>query len=119
MMTGASTTTCNSEQYLSERMTRFADFLDELAKKDANLADWASWCRTISVPLAIASIRSGALGPDLQRAALCVTPQSRAVHCVKALEARSLLYGFELGNFSQYETERVCRYLELLAHAAS
>ena len=100
-------------------MTRFADFLEELSKKDENLGPWASWCRTISVPLAIASIRSGALGPDLQRAALCVTPQSRAVHCVKALEAKSLQYNFEITNFSQYETERVVRYLELLAHAAA
>ena len=108
-----------SEEWLSERMERFALFLDELSKKDENLSEWASWCRTISVPLAIASIRSGALGPDLQRAALCLTPQSRAVHCVKALEAKSLIYGFELANFSQYEQERVVRYLELLAHAAA
>ena len=116
-MTEATTTTC--ENYLAERMTRFADFLDELAKKDENLADWASWVRTISVPLAIAGILSGALGPDLQRAALCLTSQSRAVWCGKALEAKSLEYGFELSSFSQYERDRVVRYLELLAHAAA
>ena len=79
-----------SEQYLSERMTRFADFLDELSKKDSALSEWADWCRTISVPLAIASIRSGALGPDLKQAAACHTPQSRALWCAKALEAKSL-----------------------------
>ena len=117
MTTGASTTT--SEQWLAERMTRFADFLDELAKKDENLGEWADWIRGCSVTLAIAGIRSGALGPDLQRAALCLTAQSRAVHCVKALEAKSLEYGFELLHFSQPETERVVRYLELLAHAAA
>ena len=117
-MTGATTTT-SSEQWLAERMTRFADFLDEITAKDEKLGDWASWCRTISVPLAIASIRIGALGPDLKRAALCVTAQNRAHWCAKALEAKSLEYGFEVSNFSQAETQRVCRYLELLAHAAS
>ena len=115
-MSANSTTT--SETYLAERMTRFADFLDELSKKDENLGPWASWCRTISVPLAIASIRSGALGPDLKDAALSVTAQSRALWCAKALEAKSLEYGFDLENFSQPEQERVRRYLELLAHAA-
>jgi hypothetical protein len=99
-------------------MTRFADFLDELSAKDENLREWASWCRTISVPLAIASIRSGALGPDLQRAALCLTAQSRSVWCAKALEGFALEYSFNLDRFTQPETERVTRYLELLAHAA-
>ena len=108
-----------SEEWLEARLYRFADFLDELTAKDENLREWATWCRGCSVTLAIAGIRSGALGPDLQRAALCLTPQSRAVHCVKALESKSLEYGFELANFSQYEQERVVRYLELLAHAAA
>ena len=99
-------------------MTRFADFLDELSAKDENLGPWADWVRTISVPLAIASIRSGALGPDLKQAAACLPPQSRALWCAKALEAKSLEYSFSLENFTQPETERVCRYLELLAHAA-
>ena len=116
-MTDSSMTT--SEEWLEARLYRFADFLDELTAKDENLGSWAVWIRGCSVTLAIAGIRSGALGPDLQRAALCVTPQSRAVHCVKALEAKSLEYGFDLERFSQYETERVVRYLELLAHAAS
>ena len=107
-----------SEAYLSVRMTRFADFLDELSRKDANLGPWADWCRTISVPLAIASIRAGALGPDLQRAASALTAQERALHCAKALEAKSLEYNFNLDNFTQPETERCCRYLELLAAAA-
>ncbi len=107
-----------SEQYLAERIARFADFLDELTIKDENLKDWADWCRTISVPLAIASIRAGALGPELKRAALCLTAQTRAYWCARALEAKSLDYNFELSNFSQPETERVCRYLELLAHSA-
>ena len=115
-MTDSSMTT--SEEWLEARLYRFADFLDELTAKDENLGPWADWVRGCSVTLAIAGIRSGALGPDLQRAALCVTPQSRAVHCVKALEAKSLEYGFELERFSQYEQERVVRYLELLAHAA-
>ena len=115
-MTEPSTTT--SETYLAERMGRFADFLDDLSKKDENLGPWASWVRTISVPLAIASIRSGALGPDLQSAAACLTAQSRALWCEKALEAKSLEYSFELANFTQPEQERVRRYLELLAHAA-
>ena len=108
-----------SETYLAERMTRFADFLDELAKKDENLGPWASWVRTISPAVAVASIRAGALGDDLKRAALCLTPQSRAVHCAKALEGFAVDYGFQLAKFSQPETERVCRYLELLAHSAS
>ena len=108
-----------SEEWLQARLYRFADFLDELTAKDGNLADWATWCRGCSVTLAIAGIRSGALGPDLQRAALCLTAQSRAVHCIKALEAKSLEFGFELLHFSQPETERVVRYLELLAHAAA
>ena len=67
-----------SEQYLAERMERFTLFLDELAKKDENLKEWASWVRTISPAVAVASIRAGALGDDLQRAALCLTAQSRA-----------------------------------------
>ena len=117
MTEDSSTTT--SETYLAERMGRFADYLDDLSKKDPALSEWASWCRTISVPLAIASIRSGALGPDLKQAALCVTPQSRALWCAKALDAKSLEYSFELANFTQPETERVRRYLELLAHAAA
>ena len=111
--------TTYSETYLAERMGRFAGFLDELAKKDESLREWASWCRTISAPLAIASIRSGALGPDLQRAALCLTAQSRAFWCAKALESTSLIHGFEVSTFTQYERERVVRYLELLAHAAA
>ena len=115
-MSANSTTT--SETYLAERMGRFADFLDDLSKKDPALKEWADWCRTISVPLAIASIRSGALGPDLKQAAACHTPQSRALWCAKALEAKSLEYSFSLENFSQPEQERVRRYLELLAHAA-
>ena len=108
-----------SEQYLAERMERFALFLDELAKKDENLAEWADWVRTISPAVAVASIRAGALGDDLKRAALCLTAQSRAVHCAKALEGFALDYGFQLSSFSQPETERVCRYLELLAHSAA
>ena len=115
-MSGPSTTT--SETYLAERMGRFADFLDDLSKKDENLGPWADWVRTISVPLAIASIRSGALGPDLRQAALCLTPQSRALWCAKALDAKSLEFSFCLENFTQPEQERVRRYLELLAHAA-
>ena len=115
-MTDSSTTT--SEQYLAERMERFALFLDELAKKDENLAEWASWVRTISPAVAVASIRAGALGDELKRAALCLTAQSRAVHCARALEGFALDYGFQLASFSQPETERVCRYLELLAHSA-
>ena len=117
MGTDSSMTT--SEEWLEARLYRFADFLDELTAKDENLRDWATWCRGCSVTLAIAGIRSGALGPDLQRAALCVTPQSRAVHCALALEGFALDYGFQLANFSQPETERVCRYLELLAHSAA
>ena len=116
-MTDSNSTT-TSEAYLSERMARFADFLDMLAAKDENLGPWASWVRTISPAVAVASIRAGALGDDLQRAALCLTAQSRAVHCAKALEGFALDYGFQLANFSQPETERVCRYLELLAHSA-
>ena len=116
-MTDSNSTT-TSEAYLAERMERFALFLDELAKKDENLAEWASWVRTISPAVAVASIRAGALGDDLKRAALCLTAQSRAVHCARALEGFALDYGFQLANFSQPETERVCRYLELLAHSA-
>ena len=116
MKTEASMTT--SETYLAERMERFALFLDELAKKDENLAEWASWVRTISPAVAVASIRAGALGDELKRAALCLTAQSRAVHCARALEGFALDYGFQLASFSQPETERVCRYLELLAHSA-
>ena len=109
----------DNERYLEERLTRFADFLDELTKKDENLGPWSSWVRTISVPLAIAGIRSGALGPDLKQAALCLTAGSRALWCAKALEGKSLEYGFELANFSLYEQERVCRYLELLSASAA
>ena len=116
-MTEASMTT--SETYLADRMERFALFLDMLAKKDENLAEWADWVRTISPAVAVASIRAGALGDELKRAALCLTAQSRAVHCALALQGFALDYGFELANFSQPETERVCRYLELLAHSAS
>ena len=115
-LTDSSTKT--SESYLADRMERFALFLDELAKKDPNLGPWASWVRTISPAVAVASIRAGALGDDLKRAALCLTAQSRAVHCASALEGFAVQYGFELANFSQPETERVCRYLELLAHSA-
>ena len=115
-MTGPSMTT--SETYLAERMERFALFLDELAKKNENLGPWADWVRTISPAVAVASIRAGTLGDDLKRAALCLTAQSRAVHCAKALEGCALDYAFQLANFSQPETERVCRYLELLAHSA-
>ena len=100
-------------------MTRFASFLDVLTKKDPNLGEWATWCRTISVPLALASIRSGALGPDFKQAASCLTPQSRAIWCQRALEAKSILYDFNLANFNHYEVERVCRYLELLAASAA
>ena len=57
-------------------------------------------------------------GDELKRAALCLTAQSRAVHCARALEGFALDYGFQLASFSQPETERVCRYLELLAHSA-
>jgi hypothetical protein len=115
-MTEASTTT--SETYLSERMTRFADFLDTLTIKDENLKEWASWVRTITPAVAVASIRAGALGDDLKQAASCVTAQTRAYWCARALEGFAVQYGFELANFSQPETERVCRYLELLAHSA-
>ena len=115
-MTEASMTT--SETYLAERMTRFADFLDTLTVKDENLGPWADWVRTISPAVAVASIRAGALGDELKRAAQCLTAQSRAVHCALALQGFALDYGFELANFSQPETERVCRYLELLAHSA-
>ncbi len=107
-----------SDAYLAERMERFALFLDELAKKDENLKEWSAWVRTISPAVAVASIRAGALGDDLKRAALCLTAQSRAVHCAKALEGFAVEYNFELAKFSQPETERVCRYLELLAHSA-
>ena len=115
-MSGPSTTT--SETYLAERMGRFADFLDDLSKKDENLGPWADWVRTISPAVAIASIRSGALGPELKQAAGCLTSQSRAVWCAKALEGFAVEYGVTLENFSQPETERVRRYLELLAHSA-
>ena len=115
-MTDSCTTT--SEQYLSERMERFALFLDELSKKDENLLDWASWVRTISPAVAVASIRAGALGDNLKQAASCVTAQTRAYWCARALEGFAVQYGFDLANFSQPETERVCRYLELLAHSA-
>ena len=107
-----------SEAYLSERMTRFADFLDTLTVKDENLKEWADWVRTISPTVAVASIRAGALGDELKQAASCLTAQSRAVHCARALEGFALDYGFQLANFSQPEMERVCRYLELLAHSA-
>ena len=107
-----------SEQYLIERMTRFADFLDTLTVKDENLGPWADWVRTISPAVAVASIRAGALGDELKRAAQCLTAQSRAVHCARALEGFALDYDFRLSSFSQPETERVCRYLELLAHSA-
>jgi hypothetical protein len=107
-----------SEQYLIERMTRFADFLDTLTVKDENLKEWADWVRTISPTVAVASIRAGALGDDLKQAASCVTAQTRAYWCARALEGFAVQYGFELANFSQPETERVCRYLELLAHSA-
>ena len=116
-MTDSSTTT--SDAYLSKRMERFALFLDDLAAKDENLAEWASWCRTISPAVAVASIRAGALGDNLKRAASCATAQTRAYWCARALEGFAFQYGFELANFSQPETERVCRYLELLAHSAS
>ena len=115
-MPGPSTTT--SEQYLAERMARFADFLDTLTTKDPNLGPWSAWVRTISPGVAIASIRAGALGDNLKRAASCVTAQTRAYWCARALEGFAVQYGFELANFSQPETERVCRYLELLAHSA-
>ena len=118
-MVETTTTTCDDVTYLTERMGRFANFLDVLTLKDPNLAEWAAWCRTISVPLAIAGIRSGALGPDLKQAASCLTPQSRAIWCQRALEAKSLEYEFNLANFNHYEVERVCRYLELLAASAA
>ena len=108
-----------SEGYLAERMVRFADFLDGLTAKDVNLADWATWVRSISPAVAVASIRAGALGDDLLRAASCDTAQSRAHWCAKALEGFAVEYNFELARFSQYETERVTRYLELLVHTAS
>ena len=107
-----------SESYLGDRMERFALFLDDLAKKDPNLGPWADWVRTISPAVAVASIRAGALGDDLKRAASCATAQTRAYWCARALEGFAVQYGFELGRFSQPETERVCRYLELLAHSA-
>ena len=115
-MTANSMTT--SETYLADRMERFALFLDDLAAKDENLKEWASWVRTISPAVAVASIRAGALGDDLKRAASCATAQTRAYWCARALEGFAVQYGFELGRFSQPETERVCRYLELLAHSA-
>ena len=108
-----------SEQYLIDRMERFAVFLDGLAKKDLNLGPWADWVRTISPAVAVASIRAGALGDDLKRAASCATAQTRAYWCARALEGFAVQYGVELTNFSQPETERVCRYLELLAHSAA
>ena len=108
-----------SEGYLAERMVRFADFLDYLTAKDVNLADWASWCRTISPTVAVASIRAGALGDSLLRAASCDTAQTRAHWCAKALEGFADEYSFNLVRFTQPERERVTRYLELLAHAAS
>ena len=111
--------TSETNKYLEERLTRFAGLLDELSKKDENLQEWTSWVRTISVPLAIAGIRSGALGPDLKQAALCLTAGSRALWCQRALEAKSLDYDFNLANFTHYEVERVCRYLELLSSAAA
>ena len=116
-MTDSNSTT-TSEAYLSERMARFADFLDMLAAKDENLGPWASWVRTISPAVAVSSIRAGALGDDLKRAASCATAQTRAYWCARALEGFAVQYGFELASFSQPETERVCRYLELLAHSA-
>ena len=116
-MSASPTTT--SEEWLQARLYRFANFLDELTAKDENLGPWADWVRGCSVTLAIAGIRSSALGPDLKKAALCLTAQTRAVHCVKALEAKSLEYSFDLERFSQHETERVVRYLELLAFAAA
>jgi hypothetical protein len=100
-------------------MTRFALFLDVLSEKDQNLSEWADWVRSVSPGLAIASIRAGALGSDLQAAAQCQTAQERAGWCSRALEAKSLEYGFDLAKFTQPETERVCRYLELLAHSAA
>ena len=109
----------SSEAYLAERMVRFADFLDRLTAKDVNLAEWASWCRTISPTVAVASIRAGALGDSLLRAASCDTAQTRAHWCAKALEGFAVEYNFNLAHFSQYETERVTRYLELLVHSAS
>ena len=115
-MSGPSTTT--SETYLAERMGRFANFLDDLSAKDPALKEWASWVRTISPAVAIGSIRSGALGDHLKQAAACLTSQSRAVWCAKALEGFAVEYGFSLDRFEQPETERVCRYLELLAHSA-
>ena len=118
-MVETTTTTCDDVTYLTERMARFANFLDVLTKKDPNLAEWSQWVRTISVPLAIAGIRSGALGPDLKRAAGCLTPQSRAIWCQRALEAKSIEYEFDLANFNHYEVERVARYLELLAASAA
>jgi hypothetical protein len=99
-------------------MGRFADFLDELSAKDENLRAWADWVRGFSPAVAVASIRAGAIGDDLRRASLCLTAQSRAVWCAKALEGFAIEYSFDLEKFSQPETERVTRYLELLAHAA-
>jgi hypothetical protein len=120
MMNGSYTTTSDyNEAWLLERFERFAEFLEVLSKKDEGLLSWATWVRGTPMSLAISSIRAGALGPDLQRASLCPTTQTRAACCTAALSAKSLEYGFDLANFSQAEIERATRYLELLAHAAS
>ena len=117
-MSRADTTTCD-EEWLRGKFDRFAAYLRELSAKDEALLDWASWVTSSPVSLAIASVRSGAVGEDLKRAAEATTSQERAHHCGKALEANAIIYGFDLAKFTQPETERVCRYLELLAHAAS